>query len=502
MASPHEYKDFADDVKRVHWSEVTTGTIVDVYPDNTADVNISGAGLVAAVPIFYHCEQAATVEDGHEAFAADDEVLVLAEKSSTEDGPDYTIIGFTNSPLRSCSKYVLVFIVGPSSSGYQPHDDCECILWDVKNNQPGILKDINSGDVFSGQVVWSDIKDTVLFKKVDSHPLFDFRWFGEHPDNYCDTQIEDNSQWHWCPDHIFGWTEVDILTWGDCSWPSVSHGEDLTYTESYYKEEYRNEVHGGDFSTVENRTIDLSDNSDETLYYGSDADRFAKSYRMVYLAPHSKEGELEFVRGAWHFERGEDDAGSYESPNPDYCPPWHIWIPHREGIQYYHATTNLVTPLGSVVINEMNYSKVYEQTNYGYEDPGPLLFEEDNHRMSFSTLSNAEIDNIPLSSPMHLFGWYRGVLYQIYVEFHVISHHHNDDQGNQSHTYQTYWTAHAGCGLYEESFVQNTPEAQWKNGAFSAAIEALLGNYWGSLGLLDAEGGPEGHNFYVYLVKE
>lgn len=75
-----------------------TATIDAVHSGaNTADVTCTDlGGALTGLPIFYHCPHTADVLDGHLAFGAGDEVIVLGE------GTDFSVVGFAGRRLKTC----------------------------------------------------------------------------------------------------------------------------------------------------------------------------------------------------------------------------------------------------------------------------------------------------------------------------------------------------------------------------------------------------------------
>lgn len=81
------------------------GSIVEVYGEtDTADVSIPGYGVVAGVPIHYHCDgDVDSVEGGSAAFSVGDSVIVRAKIGSVNP-EDMRVLGFTDGP-KGCEEY-------------------------------------------------------------------------------------------------------------------------------------------------------------------------------------------------------------------------------------------------------------------------------------------------------------------------------------------------------------------------------------------------------------
>ncbi len=160
MASTHQYKSFGQDVKKVHWSEVVTGKIVNVYSNNTADITVAGVGAVSAVPIFYHCENSGTVDNGYQAFATNDDILVLAEKDAPDATPSYTVVGFT-SGRKPCGQKIYIYC----EMSYRAQRYCS--VFDVSTNAVATDIPTNGGGTAAFPTEPDNISDWIATANVD-----------------------------------------------------------------------------------------------------------------------------------------------------------------------------------------------------------------------------------------------------------------------------------------------------------------------------------------------
>jgi len=171
MASDHEHIEFSmGQIEKAFNSRVLRGTIESVdHENNTADVEIDSQSY-ADVPIFYHCEGADNVDDGHLAFKEDDEVLILEENSEGQGPKDKYVIGFQDQ-LRPCGQYVEI------KCGYG------CIIWDAVT---GALAQIPKHDG-TGDIEWPAY--------IFDDGLTDWRAQHEEKDNervYWPTELDEN----------------------------------------------------------------------------------------------------------------------------------------------------------------------------------------------------------------------------------------------------------------------------------------------------------------------
>ena len=132
MASTHEYKDLADDVKKVHWSEIKIGTITSIdHGTEVAVVAVTDYGEQIDVPVFYHCPEEANTDNGHVAFDDGDSVVVLVEKDDKDAAPDFTIIGFENE-IKPC-EYTPLLVVRLGVANLT-HDSRMYIVWNMETH--------------------------------------------------------------------------------------------------------------------------------------------------------------------------------------------------------------------------------------------------------------------------------------------------------------------------------------------------------------------------------
>jgi len=416
-------------------------------------------------------------------------------------------------------QYILVFAVGPIDTGYVPANECECILWDTKYNKATTLKATDSDTVFKGQISWEDIKATVLAKTLPRagpvgspiwSSLFRFPYYNmgyQTSALTCTPVLVDDSYWTWCPGGVYGWTHSIITDSCSDSLSSSGYGLNFTGSYSYLNETDIEKIHGETPANSFNTDMSVSDISDITMFYGS-ADRYTRSYRLAYLSPHPKNGDNEFIRAAWDFNRNEniDGTESYVSGHPEYCPPWHVYLPHYEKTVGYTANMDLTTNMGNRSIKELDYEKytVTEKSSYG--DSGVTTESDRNLYLWWSAISNSDL-SVPAHhletihlSPINMFGWYDKILYQIYIYAENVAESTNDYVGGTTTNYTTSWQVDAGCGEYTDNYIVNAPNTQPRNRKFSSAISDLLKSYWGSTGKLNVKYGPSGHKYFAYLI--
>jgi len=148
MASIHESFEYpVNEITELFNTSMITGVIITVdHENNTADVEIDGLGAVPAIPIHYHCEGATTVDDGHLAFADDDEVLIWAKSLH-----EMKIVGFPDG-IKACGEFVYVeygsycFIWNPVDNDYAKikKPDNEYVDFPALKSDPTVAKWLNS----------------------------------------------------------------------------------------------------------------------------------------------------------------------------------------------------------------------------------------------------------------------------------------------------------------------------------------------------------------------
>lgn len=144
MASIHESFEYSvNEVTELFDTSMITGVIITVdHDNNTADVEIDGLGAVSAIPIHYHCEGATTVDDGHLAFTADDEVLIWAKSLH-----EMKIVGFPDG-IKACGEFVYVeygsfcFVWNPVDDDYAKikKADKTDVTFPALKSEPAIIK--------------------------------------------------------------------------------------------------------------------------------------------------------------------------------------------------------------------------------------------------------------------------------------------------------------------------------------------------------------------------
>jgi|GEM_PF-6664021 len=125
----HDYIDFeTSELPKMLDTAIISGQIIEIDRlQNQADVETAEYGRITDVPFFYHCHLSQTVEDGHQAFEDNDEVVLLCEGAKTNKTPEIKIVSFSNE-LKSCETPCVVFRCGKAPDTYE-------VVWDLKANR-------------------------------------------------------------------------------------------------------------------------------------------------------------------------------------------------------------------------------------------------------------------------------------------------------------------------------------------------------------------------------
>lgn len=111
------------DASTVH---VLVGTVKEIG-NNIVTVDIDNYGLYEDIPVFYHCENSAEVNDGMPFVCNDRAIIINYGSVETLSVVDMRVVGFEDGLPRGCTETVFISIAGGGSE--------QCFIWDVKKNK-------------------------------------------------------------------------------------------------------------------------------------------------------------------------------------------------------------------------------------------------------------------------------------------------------------------------------------------------------------------------------
>jgi len=200
MASDYEPIEYGlGEVKELFDSCIVVGTITEVKHDtNKANVETEKWGIISDIPIHYHCPDTETVDDGHLAFADDDQVYLLHDGSGLPPSASTLKIVGRVEGLKECRGYLIAIRISD-----------EVIVWEFKKNELFILLD-EDGNEISQPCTWSQLKLAVNVKG-------DWYALGPSGQDWAGGRADTSS----CP---YGVDTCDPALWPPCDCPcSYSH---------------------------------------------------------------------------------------------------------------------------------------------------------------------------------------------------------------------------------------------------------------------------------------
>ena len=134
MAQPHDTFDYGlNEVRELHGTVVHRGVITSISESvDECDLVSDEFGAMTGVEIFFHCEGASDTTDGRQAFAVDDEVIVVSKNALGGLGgnQEHRVVGLWSGDLPRCLGNRFLQILFQMSSTH--YTKTKFIIYDIQ----------------------------------------------------------------------------------------------------------------------------------------------------------------------------------------------------------------------------------------------------------------------------------------------------------------------------------------------------------------------------------